>query len=127
MGPRFPGGRSTRILLVHQPFTPPHMRLLSSFLPTLFTVAVLACSCDSTSPGVPNNGGNDDDDDDPPPSSASVTASGTSFSPSSVTIATNGTVTWTFNDEHNVTFGDEGPDEGNVPNQSSGTATRTFS
>jgi plastocyanin len=62
---------------------------------------------------------------------AGVTASGagTSFSPDTVKIAVNGTVTWTFsegaNAPHNVTFATP-PVGGNIGNMSSGSVARTF-
>ena len=62
--------------------------------------------------------------------SASVTASGTgtTFSPATVKIAVNGTVTWTFPgpEIHNVTFGAASPPGGNIPNSSSGSVDRNF-
>lgn len=60
-----------------------------------------------------------------PTGSAAVTAAGTSFTPSSVTITTGGQVTWTFNGEHNVTFSTQGS-PANIPNQTSGTQSRVF-
>ncbi len=63
--------------------------------------------------------------------SADVTVSGggTSFSPDTVKIAVNGSVTWTFtsgaNSPHNVTFGTP-PAGGNIGNTTTGSATRTF-
>lgn len=62
--------------------------------------------------------------------SATVTASGTgtTFSPQSVKIAVNGTVTWTFPgpELHNVTFDAASPPGGNIPNSNSGSADRNF-
>ena len=58
-----------------------------------------------------------------------VSGGGTSFSPDTVKIAVNGSVTWTFtsggNSPHNVTFGTP-PTGGNIGNTTTGAATRTF-
>lgn len=58
-----------------------------------------------------------------------VSGGGTSFSPDTVKIAVNGSVTWTFtsgaNSPHNVTFGTP-PAGGNIPNTTAGAVTRTF-
>lgn len=58
-----------------------------------------------------------------------VSGGGTSFSPDTVKIAVNGSVTWTFtsggNSPHNVTFGTP-PAGGNIGNTTTGAATRTF-
>ncbi|MFN2563480.1 MAG: plastocyanin/azurin family copper-binding protein [Gemmatimonadaceae bacterium] len=66
----------------------------------------------------------------PPPSgsTATVTTPGETFSPSNVTIAPGGTVTWQFSGaRHNVTFQGTAPTGGNVPDQEPGTsASRTF-
>lgn len=60
------------------------------------------------------------------PQSASVTASAAStFDPSQVTVARNGTVTWTFAIEHNVTFDGSGA-PANIGNTAGGTASRVF-
>jgi plastocyanin len=62
-----------------------------------------------------------------PGGAASVTATGSStFDPATVTIAPNGTVTWTFQMLHNVTWTGTAPTGGNIPDQSTGTASRTF-
>lgn len=63
-----------------------------------------------------------------PPSSATVTTPGVSFSPSTVTIAPGGTVTWQLSGaRHNVTFTGPVPAGGNVPDTDpGGTASRTF-
>jgi plastocyanin len=60
-----------------------------------------------------------------------VSGAGTSFSPDSVRIATNGSVTWDFsagaNAPHNVTFAT--PAQvigGDIPNTTSGPVERTF-
>jgi plastocyanin len=59
------------------------------------------------------------------PQTATVAATGSStFDPASVTVARNGTVTWSFAIEHNVNFGSGGP--ANIPNTSTGTVSRTF-
>lgn len=58
-----------------------------------------------------------------------VSGGGQSFSPDTVKIAVNGTVTWTFsagaNAPHNVTFGTP-PAGGNIGNTTTGSAARTF-
>ena len=58
-----------------------------------------------------------------------VSGGGTSFSPDTVKIAVNGSVTWTFtsggNSPHNVTFVTP-PTGGNIGNTTTGAATRTF-
>ncbi len=61
------------------------------------------------------------------PASADVSApAGTAFSPSCVTIAGGGTVTWTFGAQHNVTFTGAKPPQGDIPDQSTGSVSRTF-
>jgi plastocyanin len=59
----------------------------------------------------------------------SVSGAGQSFSPDTVKIAVNGTVTWTFsagaNAPHNVTFG-TAPAGGNIGDTTTGSAARTF-
>jgi plastocyanin len=64
----------------------------------------------------------------PPPQTAQVTATvGSEFNPSSVEVAVGGTVTWTFEALHNVTFtGDSPPPPANIPDRSSGQVSRTF-
>jgi plastocyanin len=61
---------------------------------------------------------------------ASVTASGagSTFSPDTVKIAANGTVTWTFPgpETHNVTFDGAPPAGGNIADRNSGSEARTF-
>ena len=61
---------------------------------------------------------------------AMVTASGvgSSFSPDTVKIAANGTVTWTFPgpETHNVTFDGTAPAGGNISDRNTGTEGRTF-
>jgi plastocyanin len=58
-----------------------------------------------------------------------VSGAGQSFSPDTVKIAVDGTVTWTFsagaNAPHNVTFATAHP-QGNIGNTTTGSATRTF-
>lgn len=58
-----------------------------------------------------------------------VSGGGTSFSPDTVKIAVNGSVTWTFtsgvNSPHNVTFAAP-PAGGNIGNTTTGAMTRTF-
>jgi plastocyanin len=62
------------------------------------------------------------------PSTATVTTSGATFTPRSVTIAPGGSVTWQMSgDRHNVTFSGAAPTGGNIPDTESGrSATRTF-
>ncbi len=61
------------------------------------------------------------------PAATVVTAAGTSFSPSTVTITQGASVTWQFSSTHNVTFGTAKPTGGDVPNSNSGASvTRTF-
>jgi plastocyanin len=66
----------------------------------------------------------------PPPSGAgaTVTTPNATFSPSDLTIAAGGSVTWQFSQaRHNVTFQGTAPAGGNVPDQDPGTsASRTF-
>ncbi len=63
----------------------------------------------------------------PVPSSATVTTSGSSFSPTSVTIAAGGTVTWQISGAtHNVTFGANKPAGGDIGDTSGGSVSRTF-
>lgn len=58
-----------------------------------------------------------------------VSGGGQSFSPDTVKIAVNGTVTWTFsagaNAPHNVTFATAHP-QGNIANTTTGSVARTF-
>lgn len=83
-----------------------------------------------TAPTTPNTPG-------APASSAAVAMNSSSdiygaetntFSPTSVTIARNGTVTWSngTGTAHNVTFSGSGA-PANIPNHSSGSNSRTFS
>jgi plastocyanin len=60
------------------------------------------------------------------PSAETVTLGGSSFSPQTVDIAVNGTVTWTNSSgiEHNVTF--LAPSITDIPNHLSGSNSRTF-
>ena len=60
-----------------------------------------------------------------PGGSASVTAAGTSFTPSNVVITPGGVVTWTFNGEHNVTFSTQGS-PANITTRTSGAESRDF-
>ena len=64
-------------------------------------------------------------DTDDEPAGSTVTVSNNVFTPSTVVVAVNGTVTWQWSSggvEHNVTF-PEGPSSGN---RSSGSFPRTF-
>ena len=61
-----------------------------------------------------------------PPAAASVAAtSGSQFSPAEVTVARNGSVTWTFAIQHNVTF-DTPNSPTNIPDTATGSVSRTF-
>jgi plastocyanin len=62
------------------------------------------------------------------PSTATVTATADrTFSPSRVTIAAGGTVTWQFSATHNVTFSGAAPAGGSIANSGGGTsASRQF-
>jgi plastocyanin len=62
--------------------------------------------------------------DVPPPANAEVSVVDNSFDPEAVTLATGGTVTWTWGGtvDHNVTFS-SGPSS---PSQTTGTFERTF-
>lgn len=78
--------------------------------------AALACSGDG-GPSQPSGGGN---------SGNTVSVSNNQFTPSTISVAVNGTITWQWNSggvEHNVTFQD-GPAS---PTQGSGSFARTFS
>jgi plastocyanin len=60
------------------------------------------------------------------PLTASVTATAAStFDPSQVLVARNGSVTWTFAMEHNVTFDGSGA-PANIPTTASGSVSRAF-
>lgn len=63
-----------------------------------------------------------------PKNSATVTASGTSFSPASLTITPGGSVLWRFESggPHNVTWSGTAPSGGNIGNTSTGDVSRTF-
>lgn len=65
----------------------------------------------------------------PAPSTATVAMGAETFSPSQVTIATGGTVTWnnTSGVVHNVTFNAATGAPANVPDHGSGSNQRTFS
>jgi len=83
-------------------------------LASLASLAALACGGGGSDSGLPtgNNGGD-------------ISVGNNFFNPSSFSVATNGTVTWTWNSggvEHNVTF-----DDGAASNtQGSGQYQRTF-
>jgi plastocyanin len=62
-----------------------------------------------------------------PSATATVVATaGSQFDPQTVAITRNGTVTWTFNLQHNVTFGGTQGSPANIPNTSSGSVSRQF-
>lgn len=61
------------------------------------------------------------------PATATVTTPGSSFSPSLVTIARGGSVTWQISGaRHNVTFSGAAPTGGSIPDTENASATRTF-
>ena len=61
-----------------------------------------------------------------PPATASVAATaGNQFSPANAVVARNGTVTWTFAIQHNVTW-DTANSPANIGNTSTGSESRTF-
>ena len=99
------------------------MRLRAYGSPVAMVVVALAmvgCGGDPpTRPDPTNQGGNNNN---PPPSSTTVTVSNNAYTPSSVTIAKSGTVTWNFAaGPHTVTFSDE--DSGS---KSTGSFSKTF-
>lgn len=60
---------------------------------------------------------------------ATITVTNNNFTPSSVTVRTGSTVTWTWNSSnvaHNVNFGGAGGAPTNIPNTTSGSVDRTF-
>ena len=85
---------------------------MSSFRALWLTLALVACS-DSTDPGNGN--------------AVAMTSSNT-FSPSSVTIDATEAVTWSNGSgtAHNVTFGQVTGAPSNVPDFTTGSASRTF-
>jgi plastocyanin len=92
------------------------MRRLTPFA-ILAALALGACTSDDPEPTAPDA-----------PQTASVTASATAntFSPSTVTIARGGTVTWTFGARpHNVTFGATGA-PASVPTTTNAQVARQF-
>jgi plastocyanin len=98
------------------------MRCCSPWLaPTLLAALALsltACFSDAPPPAAPT-----------PPATADVTASATAniFSPTTVTIAKGGSVTWTIGARnHNVTFVQAAGVPANVPTTTNSTATRQF-
>jgi plastocyanin len=108
----------------------------------LIALAVVACGGgggNGGGPTAPNNPGPGPNPGGPTSSSASVVmqkqgdeyGAGTvwSFNPSAVTIARNGTVTWTngLNELHNVVFAPAAGAPANVPDHTNGSYARTFS
>ena len=81
-----------------------------------------------TAAGDGGTGGGDNGGGEPPAGDAvTVRTVGDSFSPSSVTIAAGGTVSWQISgDEHNVTFTGSAPPGGNIPNTEGATVSRSF-
>ena len=95
-------------------YLPPLTALCSAAFPLLLA----ACFSDSPPPAAPT-----------PPATAEVTASSTAniFSPTTVTIAKGGSVTWTIGTRnHNVTFVQTPGAPANVPTATNATATRQF-
>lgn len=75
----------------------------------------------STGPQGTNTGGNTGGNN-----GSTISVAGTSFDPSSLTIAVGGTVSWVFAGvTHNIHFSGTGA-PANVPDTSNGTVTRTF-
>ena len=63
----------------------------------------------------------------PPGTSATVTTPGVSFSPQTVTIPANGSVTWQISGAtHNVTFSGTAPPSGNIPDTRDASVARSF-
>jgi plastocyanin len=85
-------------------------------LSTVLLAASLSCTSDRSDPVGPGGGGNN-----------TVVMGASSFSPPSLTIQRNGTVTWsnTSGIVHNVTFNTAGSPAG-IPNHSAGSNARTF-
>jgi plastocyanin len=69
-----------------------------------------------------------DSDTTEPQNNAMITATGTSFSPSTVTIKPGGSVTWRFQSggPHNVTWDGTAPTGGDIADTSTGDVSRTF-
>jgi plastocyanin len=91
------------------------MRKLASIL-LLGGLAALGCGGDDN-PSGPNSGGNT--------VTVGTPSGGLVFNPTSITVAPNSTVTWSWNSGgvlHNVTF----PDGSNSGNKSSGTFQKAF-
>lgn len=88
--------------------------------------AVLACGGGGDGGGITNP--NPNPTPNPPSATASVTLGAASFSPSSVTLSRNGTVTWnnTSGVTHNVTFAGVTGAPSNVGDHSSGSNARSF-
>lgn len=94
------------------------MRRLAPFA-ILAALSFGACTSDDPEPTAPSA----------PSQTASVTASATAntFSPSTVTIARGGTVTWTFGARpHNVTFGTTTGAPASVPTTTNAQVARQF-
>lgn len=92
---------------------------------TVLAAAVIACG----GGGDGGGGGITPPPPPPPPSgSASVTLGAASFSPSSVSITRNGTVTWnnTSGLDHNVTFASTAGAPANITTHNSGSNQRSF-
>lgn len=89
--------------------------------------AVLACGGGGDGGGGVTNP-NPNPPTNPPSATASVTLGAASFSPSSVTISRNGTVTWnnTSGVTHNVTFAGATGAPSNIGDHSSGSNARSF-
>ena len=104
----------------------------------LFALVVASCGGGGTDPAPPAGNNNNTTTNNPPggtgnppagaPTSANVTVTDNVFTPSSVTVARNGTITWTWSNSgygtaHNVTFDGGGGSSGD---KTDGTYERTF-
>jgi plastocyanin len=91
---------------------------LATTVPAVLALSLTACFSEAPLPAAPA-----------PAAAADVTASSTAniFSPTTVTIAKGGTVTWTIGTRnHNVTFVQAAGAPANVPTATNTTATRQF-
>ena len=90
--------------------------------------ALIACGGGGEGgPAGPGPGPGPGPDPNPPPGGTTVVLTAGSFSPASLTVARNATVTWTNSSGvlHNVTFATGGA-PANIPNHSSGSNERNF-
>lgn len=98
-------------------------------LKAVLTVAVLACGGGGGGGGITNPNPNPPTNPPGTPSAtATVTLGAASFAPTSVSITTNGTVTWnnTSGVDHNVTFASANGAPSGIGTHSSGSNSRTF-